>query len=471
MTSSKQNNSTLIKSSEKTSFADVAHQTLMFDNSIQSDKLILELIDTRWMQRLRFVRQTGNTNLVYMYSEHSRFGHSLGVAYLASLLMHQLQKLHGAQVDEYQNAVAAAALLHDIGHVAPGSHLAERVWGKGSPGKHEQLSLRIIEQDEEIRSILNKYDSNLCSQVLKILSNKDDMPSWTKAIISGGGWNADRGNWAIVDSAMCSVTYGRYNISALIDAFRLTDDGELVLQENRLDALTHFFLARDSMYRQVYQHRVLQTADRLTELIVMRLRDLILNEDVADHNATNSSALLKSLDIFCDNTMWAALTSPRYSENLTLETAFCMTEPWWAYHLAQWCTCKDPILKDLSTRLRDRRLFKTIRLLNERDTNHGINESAQQQNTKLIERAKIIASKYGFDPKYYVTVIDSRDKHRAKIEEPPRVILDNGELVRALEAEPLIHTLFIHPLLEHSGNDRTWLAVPREIKKDLGKLR
>jgi hypothetical protein len=449
----------LIRSSTKASFADVAHQILTFDSSNASDRLVLQLVDCRWVQRLRDIRQTGNTNLVYMFSEHSRFGHSLGVAYLASLLMQHLSSKHEEMVAPYRNAVAAAALLHDIGHVAPGSHLAERVWQPNPSDKHEQLTVRIIENDPQIRTVLDLYNDNLTQTVIDILNGKNTVPEWTKAIISGGGWNADRGNWAIVDSAMCSVTYGRYNVGALIDAFRLTADGQLALQENRLDALTHFFLARDSMYRQVYQHRVLQSTDKLTELIVVRLHDICGSE-------TNSGALLdrlRSLSIFCDDPMLKVLNAKHYAQTLDLEAVYHMTESWWSYHVTQWGQSKDPVLSDLALRLKQRRLFKTIRLTPE---NGSDSEQARQENESLVAEASRIAKVEGFDPRYYVSVIGNRDKHRTKVEELPPAILDNGELAELTDVEPLVKTL-----LANSGSDRKWLAVPEIVKDRLGRVR
>ena len=45
--------------------------------------LIHRLIDSPPFQRLRHIRQNGLVNLVFHGAEHSRFGHSLGCAYLA----------------------------------------------------------------------------------------------------------------------------------------------------------------------------------------------------------------------------------------------------------------------------------------------------------------------------------------------------------------------------------------------------
>lgn len=429
-------------SSKTTSFADVAHQILTFSNNDSSSELILELIDTAWMQRLRRIKQTGNTNMVYMFAEHSRFGHSLGVAYLACLLMRGLKEHSGEEIAHYEKAVAAAALLHDVGHVAPGSHLAEKVWG--AKASHETVSSRIVKENVEIKGILEKHGKNLPELVSKILRSDDSLPPWTVAIISGDGWNADRGNWTIVDSAMCSVSYGRYNVNALIDAFRLSPDKELIIQENRLDALTHFYVARDSMYRQVYQHRTLQAVDALNLQIVKRLRDLIAEIKDSDDSFIQNH-------IFADETMLQVLCTENYSEELELEQIFKMDESWWQYHLEHWCSSSDPILSDLALRLRDRRLFKTVRVNGEKN---------------FLEKVNQVATALGFDPRYYVNLVDLSDKHRKNDESAPLVLLENGELVPITDVEPLVAEILKRP-----ENRKSWLAVPEEVKNKLGRKR
>lgn len=447
--------------SPSVSFADVAHQTLVFDGSDETARLVLTLIDTRWVQRLRRIRQTGNTNLVYMFSEHSRFGHSLGVAYLASELMTHLEKRFPDQVRPYMNAVAAAALLHDVGHVAPGSHLAATMWAPDAYDQHEEVSIRVVTEDAEVSGILRRVSADLPDLVARILASDPKLPAWTTALISGGGWNADRGNWTIVDSAMCSVTYGRYNVRALIDAFQLSTSGDLVLHESRLDALTHFFVARDSMYRQVYQHRVLQSADALTRNIVARLRDVLDEAGGAAVEPQTVRERLSSRGVFCDETLGQVLASRNYATDLPLSAIFELTESWWHYHLDRWCGAGDTILADLAQRLRDRRLFKTVRVdLPPAATGPSADSSA------ILTEARRIAGELGFDPRYYVSTVDSTDRHRGKRESAPLVLRDNGTIVPASDVEPLVEAL-----LERPAVPRTWLAVPREVKEKLGRFR
>ena len=455
------NTSPVLQPPARKSFADVAHGELNFDANEPADALVLQLIDNPWVQRLRSISQTGNTRAVYMFAEHSRFGHSLGVAFLATLLMRHLRSYHPELVKPYERAVAAAALLHDIGHVAPGSHLAERIWAPNHAGQHESVSTRIITEDAALSATLEAAEPGLAAKTAAILLEDESLPPWTHSIISGGGWNADRGNWAIVDSAMCAVSYGRYNVSALIDAFRLTPEGVLVIHESRLDALTHFFVARDSMYRQVYQHRVLQALDALTQKLVVRVRDILGIGESANSKIELSSAaaVMKANNICADETMLQVLVSPNYAEQLSLDSIFEMTEPWWHYHVSQWTRSTDKILADLATRYRDRKLFKTVRLPSSK-------LAGQDETEKLITRVRNEAISQGYDPAYYVTTVQDSDAHRGKPEPMMPVLLDSGALVPVSDVEPMIGQLLSRPPLQ-----RRWLAVPKEVKAALGIVR
>jgi HD superfamily phosphohydrolase len=417
-------------------FADVVHQTIYFSKEIPAERLVLELVDTKWFQRLRDIGQTGNTNLVYMFSEHSRFGHSLGVAYLACHLMSRLALTAPDQIERYRAAVAAAALLHDIGHIAPGSHTAYKTWYPNKPDCHEDISTRIIKEDREIQSILAKYDSGLADDVCRILEESPDVPAWTWEIISGGGWNVDRGNWCIVDSVMAGVTYGRYNIPALVESMVVTDDGHLALQENRLDAMVHFAIARHSMYRQIYHHRVLLASEHLNTAVVNRARDLGGKLEIGDKYVHEVLGSETSMD-------------------LSLETIFAMREPWWRYHLFLWSQHRDPILSDLASRLLNRRLLKTIRV-------------AKEDNfSEIWRQAEQALSKAGFDPAYYMAEISTSDVHAGDVKSPMKVLLDNGRKETLAQVEPL----WDHLTREAGQSGKRWIALPQEAKLLLGRIR
>ena len=106
-------------------------------------------------------------------------------------------------------------------------------------------------------------------------------------------------------------------------------------------------------------------------------------------------------------------------------------------------------MRDLSRRLNDRDLLKTIRI----DSHDDV----------LIAEVKALASQFGYDPNYYVTVIDSSDRHRSKNETAPLVILDSGRIVPVTEVEPLLTQLG-----EKSNRSRLWVTAPKEVKEALG---
>lgn len=421
-----------------TTFADLVHPGLAFSPSVPSQRVILELIDNPWFQRLRDISQTANTRLVYMFSEHSRFGHSLGVAYLADSIVEKLSARRPDEVGPLRTAVAVAALLHDVGHLAPGSHTAFRSWFPHLPDSHEEIGTRIILEDPGVAGILSRAEPGLAESVAKILAEDPSLPPWSWEVISGGGWNVDRGNWCIVDSILAGVSYGEYNIPALTESITITDSGHLALRENRLDAMMHFAVSRHAMYRQIYQHRVLLSADMINVAIVRRARDLLEEE--------GPSGLP-----FCDETMASALGASSPGE-LSLDTIFRMREPWWRYHLMRWADGGDPILADLSARLLHRRLFKTVRLRE--------GETVEE----LASRAFEVLRRSGFDPRYYLHAVSTADTHSGDQRHSMLVLRDDGTVLPLRDADPLFNAMAL-------TERRTWLVLPREAKELLGRSR
>ena len=414
-------------------FADVVHQTIYFSRQNPAEAIVLDLVDTAWFQRLRDIAQTGNTNLVYMFSEHSRFGHCLGVAYLATYLMNRLAAFAPEQVEKYRVAISVAALLHDVGHLAPGSHTAYKTWYPGKRDCHEDISVKIIREDPEIQEILNKHDNQLAETVCSILEESSSVPAWTWEVISGGGWNVDRGNWCIVDSVMAGVSYGRYNIPALIESMVITEDGHVALRENRLDAMVHFAIARHSMYRQVYHHRVLLASETLNMAIVKRARDL-------------------GADLQCSDPYLREILDSDTALDLSMKTIFAIRESWWRYHVFQWSQDKDPVLRDLAGRLLKRRLLKTVRVPK------GANFD------EWLSRAKEATQNAGFDPQYYLHTVGTEDVHAGDAKSPMQVLLDDGRRESLAKVEPL----WDHLTKEAGQTDRKWLVIPSEAKALLG---
>ena len=72
-----------------TIITDPIHQVMNFGSDPTLKKCLKAVIDTGTFQRLRRITQLGLTSYVFPGATHTRFSHSLGVAYLAhSVLTH-----------------------------------------------------------------------------------------------------------------------------------------------------------------------------------------------------------------------------------------------------------------------------------------------------------------------------------------------------------------------------------------------
>src|SRR5580658_2298577 len=96
------------------------------------ETLVIDILRTPEIQRLRRIRQLGLAHLVFPGAEHSRLVHSLGAAWLAVRFGRQLaDSAKTAVIDVLLPTpssirdLAVAALCHDLGH-GPLSHAWER---------------------------------------------------------------------------------------------------------------------------------------------------------------------------------------------------------------------------------------------------------------------------------------------------------------------------------------------------------
>lgn len=95
---------------------------------IDLNPMMVRLVDTPVLQRLRGIRQLGFSYLTYPSAEHSRFAHSLGVYHVIQrfLEIHARSRLQPGLETWEAVDLAHAAVLHDTGHW-PFSHVVEKI--------------------------------------------------------------------------------------------------------------------------------------------------------------------------------------------------------------------------------------------------------------------------------------------------------------------------------------------------------
>jgi deoxynucleoside triphosphate triphosphohydrolase SAMHD1 len=93
---------------------------------IKLDKELEPFIQNSFFQREKRIKQLGILDVVYPYANHSRYEHSLGVAYLARITGLSLQKTCSEITNDHILLLQIAGLYHDIGH-GPFSHVFDRL--------------------------------------------------------------------------------------------------------------------------------------------------------------------------------------------------------------------------------------------------------------------------------------------------------------------------------------------------------
>jgi len=236
-------------------------------NNIRVEGPYLALLDSPAFQRLRYVRQLGLAHLVYPGATHSRFEHALGAYHLARLTLRVLDDAGQlAEVNETaRELVAAAALLHDIGHY-PFSHALEEI---GVP-HHEEVAGPLIAEGPVGEILRTAFGADAPTRVLALIRGTSDSP--LQGLISGS-IDLDKTDYLKRDAMMCGVAYGEIDVDRLRHALVLLRDpstGRLGvgLREKGLSALESLLFAKYQMYRNVYWQHAVRSATAMYKRLV-----------------------------------------------------------------------------------------------------------------------------------------------------------------------------------------------------------
>jgi HD superfamily phosphohydrolase len=248
----------------------------------QSDFFILDIPP---FQRLRAVSQLSFVDRIYPGANHSRFEHSLGVAYLAGRVMDNLSVKPDSPFQIKPNnvwEVKIAAYLHDIGHL-PFSHAIEPLFSQivqADDGRapHEVIGHKIA-KCRYLSDVLRKMNSEFSDLDLnqeKIANlatgNKNqikDEELFMYEIIHGKPIDCDRLDYLLRDAYYCGVPHGRVDAERLVETFTLVarkNEVHLAVDVSGLLALEAMAVSRRTMYGAVYNHRT----SRIVEGMILR---------------------------------------------------------------------------------------------------------------------------------------------------------------------------------------------------------
>jgi len=334
---------------------DPVHDIIAFRVESPIDRLLFALTNTTEFQRLRRIRQLGMASLAYPGADHSRYSHSLGVMETARRMLSQLGQSFPLEQRDVTICLAGA-LLHDLGH-GPFSHVFERVSGID----HESMTHQIIlDPHTSVFQTLADHEAEFPELVVRFLQGKPKRTFYSDLLSSQ--LDADRFDYLLRDNLMTGSRYGGFDLRWLLHALTIDTDGNrLAVSIKGVSAIEAYLQARYHMYRNVYFHKVVRTAEGMVKLALQRAKRLAVQNRLPWPQG--------------DDAVYKALEGRRLStaEFLALDDVSIL------HCLKVWTKVDDPALPTLCAGLLDRGLFKTIDL-------SGIDDPGQ------VHRAREIAS-------------------------------------------------------------------------------
>lgn len=356
----------MVLSSAERIYRDSVHNIIRIASDNDEGRLLTALIDTPEFQRLRRIRQLGLAYFAYQSAEHSRFTHSLGAFHLATRILDRLAPKYDISASD-RLAVRVAALLHDVGHGAF-SHVIEPILGF----HHEDYSVRtIIDPGTAINRVLCQYSADLANDVASIIRGDFRVRSLGQLVSSQ--LDVDRMDYLLRDSLMTGAKYGIFDLEWIIKSIGINDaDDHLYVSAPGIAAVEDYLQARYYMFRQVYFHRTLRSAETVLK-----------------------SLLQRAIALFAaGGDVWHLHGSPFESilsvKPLSLEQHLSTDDSDLIFHIKQWRSSSDRTLADLASRFLDRRLFKAFDL-----------DMPQPERERFLTNAKQTIEQAGYDAEYY----------------------------------------------------------------------
>src|SRR5437870_7353618 len=347
-------------------YRDPVHNIIRLRTNTDDGQLMIRLIDSSEFQRLRRIKQLGLGLYTYQGAEHSRFTHSLGALHLMARVLDRLSQTYKISAED-RAAAQAAALLHDIGH-GPFSHAMESVLGF----HHEDWTVRAVTSNEtEIGQVLRSFSSALPKRVASIIEGTFKPAALAQLVSSQ--LDVDRMDYLLRDSLMTGAKYGLFDLEWIIHALQIDEQGDRIYVAARgIFAVEEYLQARYYMFRQVYFHRTLRSAEAVLRSALRRALELTAKgEEPWCAPGTTFEKVLRrqSLNI---------------TEHLEMDDSDVI------FHMKQWQHSGDAMLSDLSQRFVARRLFKAI------DLDMPIDERKD-----FLDAARALVARAGFAPEYY----------------------------------------------------------------------
>ncbi len=379
------------------------------------DALIFRIMQHPYYQRLRRIKQMALAHLVYPGATHTRFQHSLGAYHLMCNALNELQDKGFVISPAEVQATKIAILLHDVGH-GPFSHALEETIVHCN---HEQISLLIMQK-------LNAEMDGALDLAIKIFKGETEKKFLHQLVSSQ--LDVDRLDYLARDSFHSGVSEGVIGYARIVKMLTVHNN-ELAVEEKGIHSIEKFLIARRLMYLQVYLHKTVVSAENLLILTLRRAKELTTQ----GHELFASPALqffLKQLYTFND-----FKHTPLCLEQFIELDDFDILGA-----IKVWSKHNDVTLSQLSLRLINRNLYKTI----------FSTTMLKQQLSEITQQVKAQFNVSDVELPYYVISNNTSNIMYTEGDNSIKILFKNGE-IKLLQDVPdtLINNEIIEPVKKY----------------------
>ncbi len=284
--------------------------------------LTFDIIEHRFFQRLRRIKQLGLSDFVYPGALHTRFHHALGALDLMDKALNSIEEKGIEITKEERQASLLAILLHDVGH-GPFSHTLEFSLFKNI--SHEQVSIWMM------RRLNTEFDGAL-DLTLKIFQNQYERTFFHQLVSSQ--LDIDRLDYLKRDSYFTGVNEGSIGSERIIKMLNVVSN-QLVVDVKGIYSIESFLNARRLMYWQVYLHKTAVCAEVMLIRLIERAKQLVqsgavlnatpalsifLERDISQTDFEEDPDILEIYSLLDDNDIWGSIKFWLEHEDMVLRT-------------------------------------------------------------------------------------------------------------------------------------------------------
>ncbi|AKI96881.1 HD domain-containing protein [Kosmotoga pacifica] len=305
------------------------------------------IVDTKPVQRLRFLSQLAGAESVYPGATHTRLSHSMGTMHIAGLYASHLFPNDLKR----ERILRLAGLLHDIGH-GPYSHqFDDVVYSRaGFEQGHDTYRKRILLEyypkalveryenirDNNLKKAIDEELKEIIGENVELLEAFDSLMREINDVFEGekrgsldfniiqGPLGADRLDFVLRDSYFAGTRhFGTGSLERIIRGSLIVEGERLAYSLKVIDDIYTTLFSRFMMYKNVYFHKTARAADLMIQEILkfaygpLELRKRL--EQINDFLELTDNRLLDEIEIRFDQMVKKLSMRLKENEELTKE--------------------------------------------------------------------------------------------------------------------------------------------------------